>query len=120
MGIAISEPSFWILSALAGGRRHGYGIMQDVAELSDGRTGLKVPTLYATLERLERAGLIAPDGEEVVDGRARRYYALTDEGSSALQAEVDALRAKARIATARLSGRPRTAPAWTATATATA
>lgn len=120
MSIAITEPSFWILSALAGGRRHGYGVLQEVTELSAGRTVLKVPTLYATLERLERAGLIAPDGEEVVDGRARRYYTLTDAGSNALQAEAEALRAKARIATARLSGRPRTAPAWTATATATA
>ncbi|MEV7631008.1 PadR family transcriptional regulator [Microbacterium sp. NPDC089318] len=116
MGIAITEPSFWILSALAGGRRHGYGIMREVSELSAGRTGLKVPTLYATLERLERAGLITVDGEEVVDGRARRYYALTDAGSSALQEEAEALRAKARIATARLSGRRRTAPASTATA----
>lgn len=116
MSIPITEPSFWILSALAGGRRHGYGIMQEVAELSRGRTALKAPTLYATLERLETAGLIGPDGEEVVDGRARRYYALTDAGSLALHAEAEALRARARIATARLSARPRPARASAAPA----
>ena len=38
MSIAITEPSFWILSALAGGRRHGYRIMREVSELSRGRT----------------------------------------------------------------------------------
>ena len=91
MSIAITEPSFWILSALAGGRRHGYGIMREVSELSGGRTTLKVPTLYATLDPLEAAGLIEQDGEEVVDGRARRNYALTDAGSSALRADAEAL-----------------------------
>lgn len=116
MSIAITEPSFWILSALAGGRRHGYAIMREVAELSEGRTTLKVPTLYATLERLEGAGLIRQDGEQVVDGRARRYYALTDRGSSALQEEVDALNARVRIAAARLSARLRSAGPSVATA----
>ena len=111
MSIAITEPSFWILSALAGGRRHGYGIMREVSELSGGRTTLKVPTLYATLDRLEAAGLIEQDGEEVVDGRARRYYALTDAGSSALLAEAEALQARARVATARLASRVRPARA---------
>lgn len=111
MSITISEPSFWILSSLAAGRRHGYGIMQDVAQLSEGGTTLKVPTLYATLERLERAGLIQAAGEEVVGGRARRYFALTDDGSHALREEAVRLQAKARIATERLSARPRAASA---------
>src|SRR5690606_26942640 len=69
-----SESEFWILSSLAEGRRHGYGIMQDVAASSEGRTRLKAPTLYAALERLENDGCIRPGGEEIVDGRARRYY----------------------------------------------
>jgi len=116
MSMPITEPSFWILSALAGGRRHGYAIMREVAELSEGRTALKVPTLYTTLERLEAAGLIRQDGEEVVDGRARRYYMLTDLGSSALHDEVEALNARARIAAARLSARLRPARPSAATA----
>ena len=117
MTMPISEPSFWILSALAGGRRHGYGIMQEVAALSEGRTALKVPTLYATLERLEGAGLITQDGEEVVDGRARRYYSITDAGASALRSEIQALEARARIAAARLSS-ARLRPARASAATA--
>lgn len=107
--MSISEPSFWILSALAAGRRHGYGIMQDVSQLSEGQTTLKVPTLYATLERLERDGFIQAAGEEVIDGRARRYFSLTDSGSMTLQQEAARLQARARIATERLAAHPRPA-----------
>lgn len=109
MTTVLSESSFWILSSLAAGRRHGYGILQDVAALSGGSTTLKVPTLYATLDRLEAAALIAAAGEEVVDGRARRYYALTDAGSAELEAEAARLAERARLARERLASRPRPA-----------
>lgn len=109
MSMTITEPSFWILSALAAGRRHGYGILQDVAQLSEGATSLKVPTLYATLERLENGGLIHADGDEVVDGRVRRYFAITDAGSATLRDEAARLQARARIATERLAIRLRPA-----------
>ncbi len=98
----LSESSFWILSSLASGPRHGYGILQDVAALSRGGTALKTPTLYATLDRMQHQGQIVEAGEEIVDGRARRYYALTDAGREALESEVARLEAKARIAAARL------------------
>lgn len=111
MSISLTEPSFWILSSLATGRRHGYGILQDVAELSAGTTRLKVATLYAALDRLEHAGLVGADGEEVVAGRARRYFALTDAGAAALDAEAARLAERARIARKRLATAPRQAPA---------
>ncbi|WP_336631827.1 MULTISPECIES: PadR family transcriptional regulator [unclassified Microbacterium] len=60
-------------------------------------------TLYAALERLEREGLIRADGEEIVKGRARRYYCLTDEGVTALTDEVTALEVQAAVARSRLS-----------------
>lgn len=107
----VSEPSFWILSALAGGPRHGYGILQDVTALSGGETTLKVPTLYTTLDRLQHEQLIEPAGEEVVDGRARRYFTLTDRGAATLQIEAARLTERARIATQRLATRPRPAVA---------
>lgn len=110
MSTSISDPSFWILSSLAAGRRHGYGIMQDVTELSEGRTALKVPTLYATLERLERDGLIEAAGDEIVDGRARRYFTISDAGTSTLRDEAARMQAKARIAADRLAARSRPAP----------
>jgi DNA-binding PadR family transcriptional regulator len=100
---ALSTPSFWILTALAGQRRHGYEILTETARSSGGRVSLKVTTLYAALERLEREGLIASDGEEIVSGRARRYYVLTHQGSRVLAGEVEALESQARVARSRLA-----------------
>jgi DNA-binding PadR family transcriptional regulator len=96
------EPTFMILTALAAGPQHGYGIMTDVERISDGRVTLRAGTLYAALDRLTRDGLIAPDREEVVEGRLRRYYVISDEGRRSLGAEVARLRRNAEIAAARL------------------
>jgi DNA-binding PadR family transcriptional regulator len=83
----IREPTFLILAALADDRRHGYGVIQEVERLSDGKTRLRAGTLYATLDRLLEQCLIAVDGEEVVDGRLRKYYRLTADGIAVLAAE---------------------------------
>jgi PadR family transcriptional regulator, regulatory protein PadR len=83
----IREPTFLVLAALAGGRRHGYGIIQEVERLSDGGTRLRAGTLYAMLDRLTHDGFITLAGEEVVDGRLRRYYELSTQGSSLLAVE---------------------------------
>ena len=61
-----------------------YGIMSDVARISDGRVRLRAGTLYAALDRLKADGMVSSDKEEVVDGRLRRYYRITDEGTAAL------------------------------------
>src|SRR5699024_535288 len=81
----------------------GYEILQETTRASDGSASLKATTLYAALERLEREGLVATDGDEVVSGRARRYYVLTEKGSAALGAEVAALERRARIAKERIA-----------------
>ncbi|MBW8484898.1 PadR family transcriptional regulator [Actinomadura sp. PM05-2] len=109
----MQEPTFLILTALADGPQHGYGIITDAERISGGRTRLRAGTLYAALDRLQADGLIGADREEVVDGRLRRYYRLTDEGAAALAAEVDALRRRTEAAARRLAARPRpgTAPA---------
>ena len=52
--------------------------------MSGERVALRAGTLYGALERLDADGLIAMDREEVVDGRLRRYYRLTDEGTARL------------------------------------
>jgi DNA-binding PadR family transcriptional regulator len=96
------EPTFMILTALAGGPQHGYGIMTDVQRISDGRVVLRAGTLYAALDRLARDGLIATGREEVVEGRLRRYYVISDEGTRRLAAEVTRLRRNAEVAAARL------------------
>jgi len=99
---AANEVSFWILVSLSDTPKHGYGVLRDVELLSasgGGRTvSLKVPTLYGALERLERAGLIEVDREEVVEGRARRYYRLSRAGAVALADETSELEVRARAA----------------------
>ncbi|WP_432976565.1 PadR family transcriptional regulator [Dactylosporangium sp. CA-233914] len=109
---ALQEPTFLILTALAKRSLHGYGVLQEVAALSDGQVVLGAGTLYGALDRLAEQGLIEVDREEAVDGRLRRYYRLTDDGAGRLAAEVDRLRRNASAAAARLRYRattPRTA-----------
>src|SRR5262249_11642212 len=84
---AMQEATFLILTALAAGSQHGYGIITDVQELSGGRVRLRAGTLYTALDRLRADELIAVDREEVVDSRLRRYYRLTPKGSRVLAAE---------------------------------
>ena len=99
------EPTFWILTVLAAGRRHGYSLLRETEELSEGRVQLKVPTLYAALERMAQEGSVAVDGEEVVDGRPRRYFRLTPEGAERLRLEIGRLEANAAKARERLIAR---------------
>jgi DNA-binding PadR family transcriptional regulator len=94
--------AFYVLTALADGPRHGYGIVGEVAELSQGRVKLKIGSLYGVLDRLASEGLIEPDREEEHDGRRRRYYRLTRDGRGALAREAELRAATARVVRARL------------------
>ena len=94
---AIQEPTFLILTALADSAQHGYGIMSDVARISQGRVKLRAGTLYAALDRLLGDGTVGVDREEVVDGRLRRYYRLSPAGADLLAAEAERLSAHARV-----------------------
>jgi DNA-binding PadR family transcriptional regulator len=103
------EPTFLVLTALAGGRLHGYGVMQSVFGLSNGRVKLRPGTVYGALERLEADGLVVADGDEMEGGRLRRYFRLSGVGQEALEAEAERLDANARAAKealTRLKGRP--------------
>jgi DNA-binding PadR family transcriptional regulator len=103
---ALREPTFLILTALAARPQHGYGILRDVEEISDGRVQLRAGTLYTALDRMSTNGWVTVDREEVVDGRLRRYYRLTDQGAARLEAEVRRLRTHTRAAEQRLRARP--------------
>ena len=98
----MQEATFMILTALASGSQHGYGIIIDVQEISAGRVQLKAGTLYAALDRLRADQLIEVDREEIVDSRLRRYYRLTPAGGEVLAAEATRLQANARLAMSRL------------------
>jgi DNA-binding PadR family transcriptional regulator len=103
--VPLREPTFLILTALAARPQHGYGILRDVEEISEGRVVLQAGTLYAALDRLSGDGWVDVDREEVVDGRLRRYYRLTEPGAARLTAEVEKLQAHTRAARRRLRAR---------------
>ena len=98
----MQEATFLILTALAGGSQHGYGIITDVEQISKRRVRLRPGTLYTALDRLRADKLIAVDREEVVDSRLRRYYRLTPAGEERLGEEAARLHANARVAMSRL------------------
>lgn len=89
--LPLQTAAFHILVALSDGDRHGYAIMQDVAERSGGAFRLNPGTLYTTIRRLLEQGLLAelderPDPEED-DERRRYYYRLTSFGRAVARAE---------------------------------
>jgi DNA-binding PadR family transcriptional regulator len=98
----LREPTFLILTALAGEPLHGYGLIAEVDRLSGGRISLRPGTLYGALDRLVDAGLVRIDHEEIVEGRLRRYYRLAEPGGEVLAAETERMRRNVDAATARL------------------
>ncbi|MGD0407743.1 MAG: helix-turn-helix transcriptional regulator [Candidatus Limnocylindrales bacterium] len=98
----MQEATFLILTALAAGSQHGYGIITDVEQISNGRVRLRAGTLYAALERLRTDRLIEVDREEIVESRLRRYYRLTPTGAERLAEEADRLSSNAHVAMSRL------------------
>ena len=81
---------FHVLLSLANEEQHGYGIMQEVLERTDGKVRLWPATLYGTLKRLIDEDLIAESDERPspeLDDSRRRYYRLTRFGRSVLEAE---------------------------------
>ena len=69
-----TRAEFHVLLALMRGPRHGYGVMQDVEELSAGQLRLGPGTLYTAIKRLRASGLIS---ECDADADRRRCYRLT-------------------------------------------
>jgi DNA-binding PadR family transcriptional regulator len=100
----LSIPVYQILLSLSDRALHGYAILQDIKERTDGEVQLAAGTLYAAIARLERDGLIEeladpPDGDEA-DPR-RRYYRISDAGLEAARAEARRLRRFADMAEAK-------------------
>jgi DNA-binding PadR family transcriptional regulator len=100
----LTPAAFHILLALADGERHGYGIMQEVAALTEGRMRLGPGTLYRSIGRLLADGLIAEADERpdpALDDERRRYYRLTEQGRRVAMAEAERLALLVRVARAR-------------------
>jgi len=103
--VPLHKDTFHILVSLADRERHGYSVMQDVRERTNGELRLSPSSLYASIKRLLEQGLIEelserPDPEH--DDERRRYYALTGEGRRVAMAE--ARRLERLLADARASG----------------
>jgi DNA-binding PadR family transcriptional regulator len=94
---------FLVLMTLARGERHGYGIVADIAEQTDGSIRLVPGNLYAVLQRLESQGLLAETDRRPapdLDDRRRRYYAITAFGTRVLSAEAERLKSLVGMAEA--------------------
>jgi DNA-binding PadR family transcriptional regulator len=84
----LAPAAFLILFALASGDKHGYAIMQEARQLSDNTVQLGPATLYTTIQRLLDSDRIREvPGPKDGDSR-RKYYRLTGDGKSALNAEI--------------------------------
>lgn len=92
-----SDPALLILASLAGGDKHGYGMMADIENLSGVRLG--PGTLYGALARLERSGLI----EAMPAEERRRPYRLTVQGARALREQLTLLERLAAAGLKRLA-----------------
>ena len=102
--LPLTPPVFHILIALADGERHGYAIMRQVSEDTDGALQLGPGTLYGCLKRMLAAGLVEesdwrPDPE--LDDERRRYYRITDFGTRVVRSEAKRLAAAVTAARAR-------------------
>ena len=86
--------------------KRAYDVAQAVKELSDGVVRLGAGTLYGILDRIVAEGYAEASGEQVVDGRLRRYYRLTGAGGDALTTETARLQAIARRAQIVLRAHP--------------
>lgn len=83
----LKQTDFLILAVLSDGPLHGYGIVQAVDDLSDGRVQLRPGDVYRVLYRMHRQGLIEPAQVRDPEDERRSYYAITDRGREIAEAE---------------------------------
>jgi DNA-binding PadR family transcriptional regulator len=91
--LPLTEQTFYILLSLFPEPRHGYAILKDIQQLSNGRISISVSTLYTSLKRLLEQGWIERAEEEDTDqgGHERKRYQLTRLGRNILMAETKRL-----------------------------
>jgi DNA-binding PadR family transcriptional regulator len=95
---------FQVLLSVADGERHGYAIVQDIAERSSARMQLEPGNLYRTLRFMLEEGLIEESDRRPapeVDDERRRYYRITRFGLRVAEAEAARLAELVREARAR-------------------
>ena len=93
-----------VLSVLAPGAMHGYGIATAVHQRTDGELAIPDAALYQALHRLERQDLVEAEWGPSDNNRRARYYTLTRTGRARLRAEAANWRRYARAVEAVLAG----------------
>lgn len=98
--LPLHEPTFYILLALSPGPKHGYAILKNVEELSQGHVLLGTGTLYGAIKRLLDLGWIrrVDDPNPNSTDRQRKVYNLTEQGRRVLSSEVERMRRLVDIA----------------------
>jgi DNA-binding PadR family transcriptional regulator len=102
--LPLQPATFHILLAVADEDRHGYAIIQDVADRTGGALRLSAGTLYRSIQRMLEQGLIVEPRERPApedDDERRRYYRITPLGASVAKAEARRLSDLVKMARAR-------------------
>jgi DNA-binding PadR family transcriptional regulator len=102
--LPLTPAMFHVLLALADGEKHGYAILKEVAQRTDGRVRLSAGTLYGIIHRLLGEGLITESDERpdpALDDERRRYYRLSDFGRRVAVAEAARLEEMLDVARAK-------------------
>jgi DNA-binding PadR family transcriptional regulator len=89
--LPLTPQQFHILLALTDGHLHGYAIIRDIADRTEGSLRLGTGTLYTALARLEALALVEESDRRAApseDDKRRRYYRLTAAGKAVLRAEM--------------------------------
>jgi DNA-binding PadR family transcriptional regulator len=84
--LPLSETTYYIMLMLVE-PLHGYGVMQQVEEITGGRVTIGAGTLYGAFSTLEGEDLIAMVRQE----KRRKFYALTDKGRAVLRSQIERL-----------------------------
>lgn len=102
--LPLREPTYLILLSLANGEKHGYAILKDVSEISQGQVMMSTGTLYEALARLRDDGWIerVQEAQGIHPGKPRKAYRLTPLGQRVVQAETARLQALMLAAQQRL------------------
>jgi DNA-binding PadR family transcriptional regulator len=100
--LPLPPATFHILLAVSGEDRHGYAIIQDVADRTGGALRLSAGTLYRSIARMVEQGLLAETNRRrtTADDERRRYYRITPFGRAVARAEMRRLTDLVRLARA--------------------
>ena len=105
--LPLKTDAFYVLLVLLHGERHGYAIMREAAERSEGRVELQAGALYRLLHRMLDEGLVVESQRRPAadsDDERRRYYRVTALGRRIIAAEAERMAALASAARAALAG----------------